>query len=199
MPSARVLVGCQPVDSIKVISVRLTGVPSGLDVSCTMLPVYPTILATSLASSLILMSTPVPTFTRLGGSSSFNKCKSPRAKSSTCKNSRRGSPLPQIVTSSALFSLAREIGESVPATRVSFPDGGCHPARTNWWASPNDTVRRIVIGNAHTASAPRFWPTRRLHSFFPAGPSTDSPLCIGCGANRDKYRCYPRTRIVSRH
>lgn len=96
----------QPVFLNNVVSVSFRGVPSGLLGSVAMVPSKPTVFATNLASSKIGMSSLVPTFTQSGGLSKCIKWTTALAKSSTCRNSRLGVPVPQIVTVSNPFSLA---------------------------------------------------------------------------------------------
>lgn len=79
-------------------SVSFLGVPSGFEGSVLISPSKPIVFATKRANSKILTSRLVPTFTQSGGLSSSHKWRIASAKSSTCKNSLSGVPVPQMVT-----------------------------------------------------------------------------------------------------
>ena len=66
----------------------------------------PVAAATVSVSSLIVTSVPLPMLIQSGGLEWLRRNAQASAKSSTCKNSRRGVPVPQTITSSLPASLA---------------------------------------------------------------------------------------------
>jgi len=118
-PSARGMRARQPSAASRLTSSCFFGVPSGLVLSQAIVPANPVAAATASASSRMLRSIPVPTFKNGSGApvlshgapgaagsqcSSANTQASPR--SSTCRNSRSGVPVPQQVTVSTWASAA---------------------------------------------------------------------------------------------
>ncbi|ABT16417.1 hypothetical protein ATCV1_z283R [Acanthocystis turfacea chlorella virus 1] len=75
-----------------------TGVPSGLLVSNTMPPSYPTTSLMSSANSRILTSLPDPMFTTPRSSLDCITMRIPLARSSTCIKSLRADPVPHTTT-----------------------------------------------------------------------------------------------------
>ena len=108
----------------------------------------PTAAATCSASSRMLRSMPVPTFKKASGLpsssrgasslradqfSSANTQASPR--SSACRNSLKGVPVPQQLTDSVRFAWLRGTGGSWPAVRGCRWGGSCRLAHRDWLAS----------------------------------------------------------------
>jgi hypothetical protein len=63
MPSSSEVRARQPSLARRLTSSNLRGVPSGLEVSKLIPPVYPTVPATTRANSAMVMSSPVPILT----------------------------------------------------------------------------------------------------------------------------------------
>src|SRR5213082_3103598 len=127
MPSCSVIAGLQPNARIFETSKSLRGVPSGLVVSQASWPSKPTTWQINSASSPMEMSSPQPTLI-ISGESYFSKSKRhAAARSSTCKNSRRGFPVPhttslrsfRVLASCALRNSAARTCE-VSRSKLSF-------------------------------------------------------------------------------
>ena len=118
-PSARGMRARHPSSARRLTSSCFFGVPSGLLASQRISPPNPVARATASANSRMVRSTPVPTFRWVRGwpassrgafGASGSQCSrantqaSPR--SSACKNSRRGEPVPQQVTVGSPRSVA---------------------------------------------------------------------------------------------
>ena len=98
IPSLNVIAGSQPSDLTFVTSRTLRGVPSGFDESQAISPLKPASSATNSANSLIVRSSPLPIL-RWTSESYFLPAKTTAdARSSTCKNSRIGEPVPHKVS-----------------------------------------------------------------------------------------------------
>src|SRR5437667_383356 len=90
MPFRSGIVGCQPSLRILVTSKSLRGVPSGFVLSQTSLPSKPTTSQTNSASSRMVTSSPQPMLMISGESYFSSNKRQAAARSSTCKNLRRG-------------------------------------------------------------------------------------------------------------
>jgi hypothetical protein len=90
-------------------------VPSGLLVSNLSSPLKPVICPTSSAKALMLTSSPTPTLTISDSSYCCIKNTAASARSSTCRNSRRGVPVPQISTQGRSARAPRGTCGSTPA------------------------------------------------------------------------------------
>jgi hypothetical protein len=84
-------------------SINLRGVPSGLVASKVSSPWYPTIFLISRARSFMVISLPLPILIKPASSKVLHQVKQASAKSSANKNSRKGEPLPQMVTDRRIF------------------------------------------------------------------------------------------------
>jgi hypothetical protein len=96
---------------------------------------YPTTPGDGAASSRDAHVLPQPMLTRPRGIT-LHQEHAGVARSSTCRNSRRGVPVPQTVTSdvAALLRLVEACG-SAPAARASSRGRSCRRGRTGWSAS----------------------------------------------------------------
>src|SRR2546427_4589106 len=101
-PFRNVIAGFQPRARSLVTSKSFRGVPSGLVVSQASSPLKPTTSQINSASSRMEISSPQPTLMISGESYFSSRKRQAEARSSTCKNSRRGFPEPHTTSSWAL-------------------------------------------------------------------------------------------------
>src|SRR5436305_174658 len=99
MPSRSGIIGVHPSLRSLETSSSFRGVPSGFVLSQVNSPSKPSTCQISSASSRIEMSSPQPTLIISGESYFSRRKRQAEAQSSTCKNSRRGVPVPQTTIS----------------------------------------------------------------------------------------------------
>ena len=127
-PFRNVIAGFQPRARSLVTSKSFRGVPSGLVVSQASSPLKPTTSQINSASSRIETSSPQPTL-MISGESYFSSSKRhAEARSSTCKNSRRGFPVHHTISFLSLRVLAscalrRSAGNTCDVSRSKLSFG----------------------------------------------------------------------------
>ena len=98
-PDFKSIFGFHPRSRSFELSINFLGVPSGFEVSHLISPEKPTIYFIAKAKSFIDISFEEPTFKRLCYCLFSNENTIALAKSSTCKNSLKGDPVPHNKTS----------------------------------------------------------------------------------------------------